>query len=352
MATPPNFLTCGKGFSAPVAASNFMVTTSYDAAANIYNSSNPVWPTADGVTWWSVKSIAVPPTNDICGEDLSALTLTSPINGVCPLIPNVDTQPSDGETYEAVGFGITSPRGQTAGTRYDVTGMTVQCFGSSDCGDTTISATKEWIGGSPTSKGTCEGDSGGPALDSLGRVIGSVSRGPAGACNSTIYESYSGQAAWIKKVAADAASDGGYTAAGWVTGGATSDSANGYCPTADAGAADAGAADAGTDAGDASDGADADAAAAHDASSGAVEDSGPVEEDASIGATADAATSDNAVIGDTSGDGCGCVTAGASPEGARNASFALALLALVLPMRRRMRRARAAVAPPEGSSAW
>jgi MYXO-CTERM domain-containing protein len=204
-----------------------MVTNSYNAAANVFNSPNPSWPTPDGVTWWSVSSVAVP-GNDICGDDMSMLRLSQPMNGVCPLIPAVDTPAADNSTYKAVGFGITSPGGQTAGTRYEVSGMTVICFGASDCQDNTISSTLEWIGGSNAQQGTCEGDSGGPALDSSNRVIGTVSRGPQNACNQTVYESTSAQAAWIKSQAQAAASAGGYTVAKWVTGGATSNPANGY----------------------------------------------------------------------------------------------------------------------------
>ena len=63
------------------------------------------------------------PGNDICGQDLSALTLSSSITGVCPLIPAVDVGLTDGEAYTAIGFGITSPNGQTAGNRYKVGGM-------------------------------------------------------------------------------------------------------------------------------------------------------------------------------------------------------------------------------------
>ncbi len=218
---------CGNNsFSSVYPAGDFLVTTSYDAAAQVFNGNNPQLPSPDGVTWFGVSSVAVP-GNDICGQDLSALRLSSSVSGVCPLIPSVDTDVSDGEAYTAIGFGITSPNGQTAGTRYDVTGMTVSC--AEDCNDPTQSATEEWLGVNSGNKGTCEGDSGGPAIDSLGRVIGSVSRGPANACNQTVYESYYGEAAWIKQVAQAAASAGGYAAAGWVTGAATSSPTSGYC---------------------------------------------------------------------------------------------------------------------------
>jgi len=226
---------CGSAFGALYSASSFMVTTSYDAAAAVFNGAGNM-PSADNTTWWGASSVAVPGDN-ICGDDIAALTLSAPISGVCPLIPDVDQAITDGETYEAVGFGITSPNGQTAGTRYDVTGMTVECVGATDCQDNTISANQEWEGGSSASKGTCEGDSGGPALDSLGRIIGTVSRGPSNACNQTVYEYMYGEAPWVISMAKSAATAGGYAVAGWVNGGATSSPANGYCG---GGGADAG----------------------------------------------------------------------------------------------------------------
>jgi hypothetical protein len=236
---------------------DFAITTNYDAAATIFNGAG-VFPAIDGSTWLGAQSVAVP-GNNVCGDDLGALTLSAAIGGICPLIPAVDVDVSDGEAYEAIGFGITSPNGQTAGTRYHVGGLSVQC--AEDCNDPTQSATLEWVGGASSAKGTCEGDSGGPAVDSIGRAMGSVSRGPSNACNQTVYESYFGQGAWIKSVAAAAATTGGYAAAGWVSGGATSNSANGYCVDAGAAASgDAGDRDGGRDAG----GSPSDSGAAHD----------------------------------------------------------------------------------------
>ena len=329
VANPPNNLACGAGgFSATYPLNDFRATTSYDAAAAVFNGGGTTLPAADGVTWFAVSAVAVP-GNNICGQDLAALTVSPAVSGVCPLIPAVDTGPIDGETYTAIGSGITSPNGTTAGTRYKATGLTVQCVGSADCQDTTISATAEWIGGSPQSRGTCEGDSGGPAIDALGRVIGSVSRGPSNACNQTTYESYYGESAWIKMVATAAATAGGYAPAGWVTGAATSSAASGYCPPASPG-------DAGETADASADGAaTADTGSASDAAgdAGGTADAGSSDAEMSdAGAPdADAATSDEAGSIDAgsvatadagSGDASGSVGADAGSTDAGGAAKA------------------------------
>ena len=65
-------------------------------------------------------------------QDMSLLELSTPITGVCPLVPRVDSAVTTGETYRAVGFGVTSPTGQSAGSRYSVSGLSVLC--ASSCG--------------------------------------------------------------------------------------------------------------------------------------------------------------------------------------------------------------------------
>lgn len=215
---------CGpNGFGTPYRVGSFAVTSGYAEAARYFG--RGMAPGVDGSTWLGVSKVSVP-GNDICGQDIAILQLSSSMTGVCPLIPRIDEDVVNGEPYVAVGFGITSPNGQMAGTRYSVSGMSVTCSGNCSSDE---SATLEWEGGTEANAGTCEGDSGGPAIDALGRVIGTVSRGPAYSCNSTVYESTYASGAWIASTASAAAQAGGNQVAGWMNGAATSDAASGYC---------------------------------------------------------------------------------------------------------------------------
>lgn len=62
----------------------------------------------------------------------------------------------------------------------------------------------------------CEGDSGGPAIDSSGSVIGIVSRG-ADNCGLAIYSAVAPWGSWIETVAQRAAQTGDYTMPAWFT---------------------------------------------------------------------------------------------------------------------------------------
>lgn len=210
-------------FGTAFGANTFRITTSPNAAAAVFTG-QAQWPTVNNTTWFTGSQVILAPTpgNTICGGDMALIRLSANINNVCPLIPRVDSQLSASDGYTAVGYGITSPNGQSAGTRYRVTGMSVFCAGNClSGGETGMSDTYEWFGGAQTAKGTCEGDSGGPSLDSLGRVTGAVSRGDATACNSTVYSGVFGHATWIKDQTVLAATAGGFTAPAWATGGST-----------------------------------------------------------------------------------------------------------------------------------
>jgi MYXO-CTERM domain-containing protein len=196
-------------FAAPSPATDFYVSTAEVLSTNLS-------------TFHTVKEIVVPPSSTntkLCGVDQAILILSDNIaaSDAVPLIPRVDTQMKVGESYTAVGFGLTSDTAtNSAGTRRRLTGLHVKCVGT-PCDALTapgqIDATHEYIG----DHGTCEGDSGGPALDQYNRVAGVTSRGGAG-CTDPIYGDVFAWGSWISQTAQKAAQLGGYPAPPWSMG--------------------------------------------------------------------------------------------------------------------------------------
>lgn len=129
--------------------------------------------------------------------------------------PRVDLDVEPGEEYRAVGFGATDMGGTQPGTRRQRGELKVRCL-ASDCEAEFQVQEREWMG----EEGVCPGDSGGPALDTTGRVIGITSRG-GDDCTTPIYTSVKRWGDWIKEMAANAAELGGYGPEPWVTGGST-----------------------------------------------------------------------------------------------------------------------------------
>ncbi|MBX3184070.1 MAG: S1 family peptidase [Polyangiaceae bacterium] len=152
--------------------------------------------------------------NDTCGFDVAMVRLADnvPSHITEPYVPRIDRMVRRGEVYTAVGFGNTSDRGG-GGSRRMRTPLTARC----DQGSCGFGSTQsEWQG----ETGVCSGDSGGPALDEQGRVIGVVSRGGPN-CSTPIYGAVAYWSDWIREVALDAAQKGGYEPASWVTTGIT-----------------------------------------------------------------------------------------------------------------------------------
>jgi V8-like Glu-specific endopeptidase len=183
---------------------------------------------------FSASSISVPSQgSDICGFDLALITLDSlvPASVAKPLVPRIDLAVARGEIYSAVGYGQNSPGDAgIAGERMARGALKIDCAPGA-CGEG-VEAT-EFVGDT----GICSGDSGGPALDSDGKVVGVVSRS-ADDCSQPVYGSVASWKDWITGVAAQAAVQGKYTPPFWVTSG-VSDPPAASASDADSGAAGA-----------------------------------------------------------------------------------------------------------------
>ena len=156
--------------------------------------------------------------NDICGFDVALIMLAGkgiPASVAQPITPRLETYAVTGETFSAVGYGLTAAGGKTSGTRMRIDKRKVVCF--KDSCTSWVKAT-EFGSDAPT----CQGDSGGPALDAKGRVFGVLSRGPTG-CTSSVYGDVASNRKLIVEAAAAAAKSGGYALPDWAKPYATGD---------------------------------------------------------------------------------------------------------------------------------
>jgi hypothetical protein len=194
-------------FGANHPATSFYVTTKKSF------SQNP----ADYHTVQKVESVPVGATAPFCGSDAAILVLSKGIDPAeaKPLVPRVDTVLEKGEEYYAVGYGATDGNGAGAGLRRRRDNLFVDCVGASCPADITPAYLHktEFKG----DQGTCEGDSGGPAFDLQGRVVGITSRGDKD-CTMSIYTQVFGWGEWIKQMGVEAAKLGGYDPMPWSTG--------------------------------------------------------------------------------------------------------------------------------------
>jgi Trypsin len=197
-------VTCGQTeASAPFPANTFYAANAefVDQAASAFRAS----------------AISVPTQgSDICGFDLALITLESvvPSSLATPLVPRIDRPVLRGEVYSSVGYGENAPGDAgTAGNRLERAGLKISCAPGT-CG--AEAEASEFVGDT----GICSGDSGGPALDADGKVVGVVSRS-AEDCAHPIYGSVASWKSWITGVAMQAAAQGGYTPPFWVTTGSS-----------------------------------------------------------------------------------------------------------------------------------
>ncbi|HEV8548863.1 MAG TPA: trypsin-like serine protease, partial [Polyangiaceae bacterium] len=153
------------GFGKTFAPSAFVVTSDSDITNGVAQSA-----------LYGVTAVRVPTDTSLCGNDVALLILDTniPAGTATPMEPRVDEAPKVNEAYSAVGYGLNDPndaQGVTAGIRRSLGDQAVGCVGALQCNGTNAQ-NDEWAAESPV----CSGDSGGPALDAQGRVIGVASR--------------------------------------------------------------------------------------------------------------------------------------------------------------------------------
>lgn len=160
--------------------------------------------------WFRAQAITAPTDgDDTCGFDIALVTLSANVPWALaePAVPRIDRAVQRGEGYDAIGYGV--DEAHQAGRRQILSGLSVECAPGA-CG-VGVRAT-EFRG----QDGVCSGDSGGPALDAQGRVVGVASRGQAD-CGSPVYAMVSAWRDLVIETALEAADLGGYSPGYWVT---------------------------------------------------------------------------------------------------------------------------------------
>ena len=158
--------------------------------------------------------VVVPPgDNTLCDRDIALIILEDPIkpDKALPLIPRVDSMITTHERFSAVGYGGIDWSGDGGGVRRRQDDIEIHCIGH-DCGSSAITGA-EWAGDA----NLCGGDSGGPAIDEQGRVIGVASRGTQD-CVGAAYTGIEPWGEWIKQSVYDAAVDAGLPPPAWSDG--------------------------------------------------------------------------------------------------------------------------------------
>jgi hypothetical protein len=220
VADTPHLVDCARSVFKPAAAADRVIVTT----------GSSMW--ASSAVWLTASDVITPPGGPrVCGHDVALVVLSSPIGAdlVSVLAPRLDVSPEQREEYAAIGYGATHGGGDDAGQRRRRDALHVVCVGSA-CGSTQVDE-DEWRG----DHGVCSGDSGGPAIDGDGLVIGVTSRAPTDGL-SPVYGGLPAHAAWLRVEARRAAKTGAYDEPAWISSTPDDDPAASLDASLDAGA--------------------------------------------------------------------------------------------------------------------
>lgn len=190
---------CGStDFTGTLGASNVYVTTD---GTNIQDDPDDLYRT---------EELHVPNPDGVCGNDIGLVELqrSIPSSRATPRAPRLKQTASAGEAYTAIGYGVTGS-GTGSGTRRRLEGVDVLCVGSG-CGTSRV-PDKEFVGDG----GVCQGDSGGGAYGSSGKVFGIASRADRD-CERSLYTRIYPWRNWLTKVGSKVAGEGNYPVPSWV----------------------------------------------------------------------------------------------------------------------------------------
>jgi hypothetical protein len=154
-------------------------------------------------------------SNSMCGYDVALIILSLPVlaSVATPAVPRIDRPVEVGEPYVAVGYGV-NDEGEPNPGRMTLGDLGVRC--ASGCERAFGVTSTEFLGDT----GICSGDSGGPALDAAGKVIGVASRG-SDPCQTPIYGQVSSWRDLIIATVLEAAAGAGYQPPFWAFSGSS-----------------------------------------------------------------------------------------------------------------------------------